>query len=164
MPETAVAVLLWIGVVALIVAGLLGAVVPALPGAVFVFAGIALGAWIDDFTRVSGTIVIVAGVMMVLAWIVDYLSAVLGARRVGASRQAVIGALLGTIAGIFTGLVGILFLPLVGAALGEYMAVRDMPRAGSVGIATWIGMLVGTAVKLALGFIMVGLFVFALVF
>ncbi len=164
MSATAVAVLLWIGVAALIVIGLLGTVVPALPGAVFVFAGIALGAWIDDFTRVSGTVVIIAGVLMVLAWIVDYLSAVLGAQRVGASRQAVLGALIGTVAGVFTGLVGILFLPLVGAALGEYIAVRDLPRAGSVGIATWIGMLVGTAVKIAISFMMIGLFVFALLF
>jgi uncharacterized protein YqgC (DUF456 family) len=162
MAETSLAVLAWIGVVALIVVGVLGAVVPILPGAVFVFAGIALGAWIDDFTRVSGTVVIIAAVLMALAWIVDYLSAMLGAQRVGASRQAVIGALIGTVAGVFTGLVGVLFLPLVGAAVGEFIAVRDVPRAGTVGVATWIGMIVGIAVKLALSFMMIGLFVFAL--
>ncbi|MEB2317463.1 MAG: DUF456 domain-containing protein [Pseudomonadota bacterium] len=164
MAETSLAVLAWIGVVALIVVGVLGAVVPILPGAVFVFAGIALGAWIDDFTRVSGTVVIIAAVLMALAWIVDYLSAMLGAQRVGASRQAVIGALIGTVAGVFTGLVGVLFLPLVGAAVGEFIAVRDVPRAGTVGVATWIGMIVGIAVKLALSFMMIGLFVFALLF
>lgn len=164
MAATTLTVLLWIGVVVLMTVGVLGTVVPALPGAVFVFAGIVLGAWIDDFTRVSGTVVIVTGVLMVLAWIVDYLSAVLGAQRAGASRQAVLGALIGTVAGVFTGLVGILFLPLVGAALGEYLAVRDMPRAGSVGVATWIGMIIGIALKLALSFVMIGLFVFALVF
>ncbi|MFA7505808.1 MAG: DUF456 domain-containing protein [Burkholderiaceae bacterium] len=162
--ETTLAVLLWIGVVVLIVVGLLGAVVPVLPGAVFVFAGIALGAWIDDFSRVGGTVVIVAGILMGLSWIVDYLSGVLGAQRVGASRQAIIGALIGTVAGVFTGLVGVLFLPLVGAAIGEYIAVRDMPRAGSVGVATWIGMIIGIAVKIALSFMMIGLFVFALLF
>lgn len=162
--ETSLAVLLWIGVVVLIVVGVLGAVVPVLPGAVFVFAGIALGAWIDDFTRVSGTVVIIAGILMGLSWIVDYLSGVLGAQRAGASRQAIIGALIGTVAGVFTGLVGVLFLPLVGAAVGEFIAERNVPRAGSVGIATWIGMIIGIAVKLALSFIMIGLFVFALVF
>jgi uncharacterized protein YqgC (DUF456 family) len=162
--ETALVVLLWVLVVVLIVVGVLGNVIPVLPGAVFVFAGIALGAWIDDFARVSGAVVIVAAVLMGLSWLVDYLSGVLGARRVGASREAIIGALLGTVAGIFTGLVGVLFLPLVGAAVGEYIAVRDMPRAGSVGVATWIGMIVGIAVKLALSFVMIGLFVFALLF
>ncbi len=162
--DTALVVLAWIGVVVLIVIGVLGAVVPVLPGAVFVFAGIALGAWIDDFTRVGGTVVIIAAVLMGLSWIVDYLSGVLGARRVGASRQAIIGALLGTVAGVFTGLVGVLFLPLVGAFIGEFIAERDVPRAGSVGVATWIGMIIGIAVKIALSFMMIGLFVFALIF
>jgi uncharacterized protein YqgC (DUF456 family) len=162
--ETALVVLLWILVVVLIVVGVLGNVIPVLPGAVFVFAGIALGAWIDDFARVSGTVVIVAAVLMGLSWLVDYLSGVLGARRVGASREAIIGALVGTVAGVFTGLVGVLFLPLVGAAVGEFIAVRNLPRAGSVGVATWIGMIVGIAVKIALSFVMIGLFVFALLF
>lgn len=162
--ETALAVVLWIGVVALMVIGVLGAVVPVLPGAVFVFAGIALGAWIDDFTLVSGRVVIIAAVLMAISWLVDYLSGVLGAKRVGASQQAIIGALAGTVAGVFTGLVGVLFLPLVGAAIGEFIAVRNLPRAGSVGVATWIGMIIGIAVKLALSFMMIGLFVFALLF
>lgn len=162
--ETALVVLLWILVVVLIVVGVLGNVIPVLPGAVFVFAGIALGAWIDDFSRVSGTVVIVAAVLMGLSWLVDYLSGVLGARRVGASREAIIGALVGTVAGVFTGLVGVLFLPLVGAAVGEFIAVRNVPRAGSVGVATWIGMIIGIAVKIALSFVMIGLFVFALLF
>ena len=162
--ETALVVLLWILVVVLIVVGVLGNVIPVLPGAVFVFAGIALGAWIDDFARVSGTVVIVAAVLMGLSWLVDYLSGVLGARRVGASREAIIGALVGTVAGVLTGLVGVLFLPLVGAAVGEFIAVRNLPRAGSVGVATWIGMIVGIAVKIALSFVMIGLFVFALLF
>lgn len=162
--ESALVVLLWILVVVLIVVGVLGNVIPVLPGAVFVFAGIALGAWIDDFSRVSGTVVIVAAVLMGLSWLVDYLSGVLGARRVGASREAIIGALVGTVAGVFTGLVGVLFLPLVGAAVGEFIAVRNVPRAGSVGVATWIGMIIGIAVKIALSFVMIGLFVFALLF
>ncbi|MFA7664556.1 MAG: DUF456 domain-containing protein [Burkholderiaceae bacterium] len=162
--ETALAVVLWTGVVALMVIGVLGAVVPVLPGAVFVFAGIALGAWIDDFTLVSGKVVIIAAVLMAISWLVDYLSGVLGAKRVGASRQAIVGALVGTVAGVFTGLVGVLFLPLVGAAVGEFIAVRNLPRAGSVGVATWIGMIIGIAVKIALSFMMIGLFVFALLF
>ena len=58
--------------------------------------------------------------------------------------------------------VGPLFMPLVGAAIGEYLAQRDVRRAGKVGIATWIGLLLGTAAKVAIVFAMVGIFVFAL--
>jgi uncharacterized protein YqgC (DUF456 family) len=93
---------------------------------------------------------------------VDYVAAALSARRVGASRQGIIGAAVGTVAGVFTGLWGLLFMPLVGAAIGEFLAHRDALRAGKVGIATWFGLLIGTAVKLAVAFTMVGIAIAAL--
>ena len=97
-----------------------------------------------------------------MAWAVDYVAAAAGAKRAGASRQAIVGAAVGTLAGIFTGLWGLLFMPLAGAAIGEYVAQRDVLRAGKVGLATWIGLLLGTAVKVAIVFAMVGIFAFAL--
>jgi len=156
-------VLLWLVVVALIVAGIAGTILPALPGTILVFAGILLGAWIDGFTRIPVWLLVVFGVLTALAWAVDYFAAIAGAKRVGASRLALIGAAIGTLAGIFTGLWGLLFMPLAGAAIGEFIAQRDMRRAGKVGIATWIGLLLGTAVKVAIVFAMVGAFVVALV-
>jgi uncharacterized protein YqgC (DUF456 family) len=155
--------LLWMLAIALVVTGVAGTVLPALPGAVLVFAGIALAAWIDDFTRISVASVVIAGVLTLLAFAADYAAAALGAKKAGASRLALVGAAIGTVAGVFTGFVGLLFLPLAGAAAGEWLSRRDMLRAGKVGVATWIGLLVGTAVKLALVFAMVGLFVGALV-
>jgi uncharacterized protein YqgC (DUF456 family) len=152
---------LWIVAVTLIVVGVIGTVLPALPGAILVFAGVALGAWIDDFTRISGWTLLVLGILTLLAWAIDYVAAVVGAKKAGASRQALIGAAIGTVAGVFTGFVGLVFLPLVGAALGEYLAQRELLRAGRVGIATWLGMLVGTVLKLAVVFLMVGIFVVA---
>jgi uncharacterized protein YqgC (DUF456 family) len=107
-------------------------------------------------------LLVLLGVLTAMAWTVDYVAAVVGAKRAGASKQAIIGAGIGTFAGIFSGLWGLLFMPLVGAALGEYLAQRDLRRAGKVGIATWIGLLLGTAAKVAIVFAMVGIFVFAL--
>ena len=155
--------LLWVLAIALVATGVAGTVLPALPGAVLVFAGIALAAWIDDFARISVTSVVVAGVLTLLAFAADYVAAALGAKKAGASRLALVGAALGTVAGVFTGFIGLLFLPLAGAAAGEWLSRRDVLRAGKVGVATWIGLLVGTAVKLAFVFAMVGLFVGALV-
>jgi uncharacterized protein YqgC (DUF456 family) len=155
-------VVLWVVAVALIVLGLAGTVLPALPGAVFVFGGIVLAAWIDDFTRIPAWLLVVFAVLTAVAWAVDYFAAVAGAKKAGASRLALVGAALGTLAGIFTGLWGLLFMPLVGAAIGEYIAQRDLQRAGKVGLATWIGLLLGTAVKVAIVFAMVGAFVVAL--
>ena len=155
-------VLLWTLVVLLIVAGIAGTLLPMLPGTALVFAGLLLGAWIDDFTRVSGLTVGVLGVLTLVSWAVDYLSGLLGAKKVGATPQAVVGAALGTLLGIFTGLWGLIFMPLAGAAIGEYIAIRDLVQARRVGVATWIGMMVGAVMKIAITFLMIGVFVGAL--
>lgn len=155
-------IFLWLVAVALIVLGIAGTILPALPGVTLVFGGILLAAWIDHFTRIPGWLVGVCAVLTIVAWAVDYIAAFAGAKKAGASRLALIGAAVGTLAGIFTGLWGLLFMPLVGAAVGEYLAQRDLVRAGTVGVATWIGLVVGTAIKLAIVFGMVGAFVVAL--
>lgn len=153
---------LWTAVGVLLLIGIAGVVLPVLPGTVLIFAAILLGAWIDDFARISTWTVAVAAVLMVISVICDYVAAALGAKRVGASRQAVIGALIGTVLGIFSGLWGLIFMPLAGAAVGEYLVLRDLQRAGQVGMATWAGLLLGTAVKIAIAFTMLGMFVVAL--
>ena len=153
---------LWIVAVLMIVVGVVGTVMPALPGVVLVFGGIALAAWIDGFARISGWTVGVAAVLTVLAFAADYVAAALGAKKAGASMLAIAGAALGTVAGVFTVLVGLVFMPLLGAALGELIAQRNLWRAGKVGVATWLGLLVGTAVKVAIVFTMVGMFIVAL--
>ena len=152
----------WTLSVALMLLGLAGTVLPALPGTALVLAGIVLGAWIDDFTRIGWVPLTIIAVLAVLAWVLDYVAGLMGAQRAGASRQAIIGAALGTVAGLLMGLVGVLFMPLVGAAIGEYVADRNAARAAHVGIATWIGLLVGTVAKVAITFVMVGLFGVAL--
>ena len=159
---TGVDVALWVLAVAMIVIGVVGTVLPALPGVLFVFGGIVLGAWIDGFTHVSGWTVGVAAVLAVVGLGVDIACQLLFARRAGASKLGLLGAALGTVAGVFAGLIGIVFLPLVGAAIGEYLSHRDALRAGKVGVSTWVGLLIGTVLKLAIVFAMVGLFVIAL--
>ena len=154
--------ILWVLAIGMVVIGVIGTVLPALPGPVLVFGGIALAAWIDDFTRISGWTVGVAAVLTLLAFATDYVAAALGAKKAGASTLAIIGAAIGTIAGVFSGLVGLIFMPLLGAALGEFVAQRNLRRAGKVGFSTWLGLLVGTAVKVAIVFSMVGLFIVAL--
>ena len=123
MPVTDV--LLWILSVGLMVAGVVGAVMPVMPGAALVLAGTVLGAWIDGFQRVGGWTVGVLVALALLSWVLDYAAGVLGAKKVGASKQALIGAALGTVAGLFLGFVGVLVMPFVGAAAGEYLARRD---------------------------------------
>jgi uncharacterized protein len=162
MPATDVA--LWILSIGLMAVGLAGAVLPVLPGAALVLAGNVLGAWIDDFQRVGGWTLGVLVALALLSWVLDYVAGVLGAKRVGASRQALIGAAVGTVAGLFFGFVGVLVLPFVGAAIGEYLARRDHRAAARVGVATGIGLVVALVAKVVIAFVMIGIFVVALLF
>jgi uncharacterized protein len=156
------AVLLWVAGVALVVIGIAGIVFPALPGTVLIFAGLLLAAWADGFTRVGAWTLALVGVLGALSYTVDFVAAALGARHVGASPRAVVGAGLGTLLGIPFGLPGVLIGPLVGAVLGELSLHRQFGRAAGVGVAAWIGFLIGTAVKVALAFAMIAIFLAAL--
>jgi uncharacterized protein len=155
---------LWILAAAMVIAGMAGTILPVMPGPALVFAGILIGAWAEDFQRISAWTVMVAGLLTILAWGADYVSAMLGAKRAGASRQAIVGAFIGTVLGVFSGLWGLLFMPFAGAAIGEYLADRDAARAAHVGVSTWIGLMIGTVFKVAVTFVMVGLFIFAIIF
>ena len=152
----------WVAATLLIITGIAGMVLPALPGTILVLAGIVLGAWLDDFTRVKPWVVAIIAMLALIAWATDYVATVMGAKKAGASTLAIVGAALGTIVGIFMGLVGVLFMPFVGAVIGEFIAQRNARQAAKVGLATWLGLLVGTVVKLALVFMMIGIFVAAL--
>jgi uncharacterized protein YqgC (DUF456 family) len=152
----------WALVVLLMLAGIVGTVLPAMPGPVLMFCGVVLGAWIDHFQRIGIFTIGACALMTALAIASDYLAASMGAKHVRASKAALAGAALGTLVGVFTGLVGLLFMPLLGAAVGEFLNGADLRRASQVGFATWLGMLIGTALKLALVFLMLGLFLLAL--
>jgi uncharacterized protein YqgC (DUF456 family) len=98
------------------------------------------------------------GIVGAASYAVDFVAGAMGAKRIGASRRAVVGAALGTLLGLPLGLIGVIFGPLVGALVGEWSAHRDWRRAGQVGLAAWIGFLIGTAVKIAMAFSMIAIF------
>jgi uncharacterized protein YqgC (DUF456 family) len=152
---------LWVLVVLLVLSGIAGAVLPAVPGAPLVFGGLLLGAWIDGFAKVGWFPLVVIGLLAALTFAVDLGATALGAKRVGASPLALVGAAVGTLAGLFFGFVGVVVGPFVGAALGEYAARRDVRQAGRVGLGTWLGIVLGSAAKIALLLAMVGVFAVA---
>ncbi|CAA9336603.1 MAG: probable membrane protein NMA1128 [uncultured Lysobacter sp.] len=145
----------------LVLIGLAGIVLPALPGLPVVFAGMLLASWASGFEHVGGVMLTVLGILTVLSLGVDFLATALGARRVGASRLALIGAVVGTFAGLFLGIIGVFIGPFVGALVGELIHSRQVGQAAKVGMGTWLGILLGTVLKLGLAFAMVGLFAFA---
>lgn len=129
----------WVLAVLLIVLGVIGTVVPAVPGVLLVFGGMLLGAWIDGFRRIGWITVTVLAVLAALSLLADLVGGVLGAKRVGASRLALLGAAIGSVVGLFYGLVGLLMAPFIGAAAGELITRGRLAQAARVGVGTWIG-------------------------
>jgi uncharacterized protein YqgC (DUF456 family) len=152
----------WYVVAALLVlAGLAGSVLPALPGVPLVFGGLLLAAWADDFTRVGAVTLVLLGLLTLASFAIDFAATAMGAKRVGATKLAVVGAALGTLGGLFLGPPGLVLGPFVGAVIGEMLSHGQWQQATRAGIATWMGLLFGTLTKLALVFTMLGIFVFA---
>jgi uncharacterized protein YqgC (DUF456 family) len=152
--------------IVLVVVGIAGTILPALPGLPLVFAGMLLAAWAGDFQQVGVPMLVVLGLLTVFSLAVDFWATALGAKRVGASRLAIIGAMVGTLAGLFFGPLGLLMGPFAGAIGGELIHRRsllkqDLGQAAKIGVGTWFGILFGTVLKLALAFTMLGLFALA---
>ncbi|HQX94642.1 MAG TPA: DUF456 domain-containing protein [Thermomonas sp.] len=151
---------------ALVMVGLAGTVLPALPGLPLVFAGMLLAAWVDGFANVPAWVLVLLGLLTLLSLAIDFWATALGAKRVGASRKAVLGAMLGTLAGLFLGPFGLLLGPFAGALGGELLHRRSLGSghigdAAKIGFGTWLGILFGVVLKLGLAFTMLGLFALA---
>ena len=155
-------ILLWILAALLVMAGLAGTVLPALPGVPLVFAGLLVGAWIGDFEAVGWLTIAILAVLALVAWLVDFLAGAMGTRYMGAGPRAFWGAALGAIVGIFFGIPGLILGPFLGAMIGELSGGNNMVRSGRAGLGAWLGIVVATAAKLALVFLMIGIFAFAL--
>jgi uncharacterized protein len=155
-------IFLFVLAVVLVIVGLVGTVLPALPGAMLIVAGLVVAAWADGFARVGVWTLVVIGAIGAASYLVDFAAAALGAKKFGASPRAMIGAGLGTLAGLFLGPVGIIFGPFVGAIIGELTVHRDIARVGKAGLAAWIGFLLGMAVKVGIAFLMIAIFLSAM--
>jgi uncharacterized protein len=152
----------WILALVLILVGIAGTVLPGVPGPILVFAGIVVAAWGDGFARIGIGTLVVLGILTAATYAIDFAASALGVRRVGASMRAVVGAALGVIVGLFFGLPGLVLGPFVGAVLAELTVHGDLRAAGRAGVAAWIGLVVGAALKITLVFVMLGVAVLML--
>jgi uncharacterized protein YqgC (DUF456 family) len=149
---------------ALIVGGVAGAILPVLPGIPMIFGGIWLAAAVDEYRHLGWGWLLAIGLVGVLGIAVDFVSASLGAKRIGASPRALWGAGAGTIVGMFFGIPGLLIGPFAGAVIGEVWSGNSILRSAHVGIGTWVGMLAGILAKVVISFLMIGMAGLALLF
>lgn len=152
---------MWVLATVMVLAGLAGAVLPALPGVPLVFGGLVVAAWIDDFQRVGWITLTFLGFLTLASFAIDFAATAMGAKRVGASKLAIVGAALGALGGLFLGIPGLILGPFIGAVAGEMLSHGEWRKATQAGLATWMGLLFGTLAKLALVFAMLGIFLFA---
>ena len=152
-------VLLWVLAAALVIVGVLGLLLPALPGAPLLFGGLLVAAWLEDFAYVGPWTLTLLAIMAALTYLIDFLAGALGAKGFGATKYAMVGAFVGAVVGIFFGLPGILLGPFFGAVLGELLADRSLQEASAAGLGATIGLALGVAAKMALAFSMLGIFV-----
>lgn len=149
--------------VLLVVVGIAGTVLPAIPGVPLVFVGLLVAAWADHFQKVGWFTLSILAVLTLFSFVLDFFATSVGAKRVGASWLALVLSVVGAIVGLFFSLPGLILGPFLGAVTGEYLARRDWRQASRVGLATWLGMILAIAGKLALIFTMVGIFMTAYV-
>ena len=155
-------VLWWLMAALLVLAGLAGTILPALPGVPLVFAGLLLGAWLTDFTVMGWTTIAIFAFLTILAQVVDFLAGAYGARYAGAGIRAFWGATIGAIVGIFFGIPGIILGPFLGAVIGELSGGNDWRSSGKAGLGAWLGLVFATAFKLSVSFLMIGIFLLQL--
>ncbi|NII56334.1 DUF456 domain-containing protein [Luteibacter sp. SG786] len=157
-------VALYLLAAALVVGGVAGAVLPVLPGIPMIFGGIWLAAAVDQYRHLGWAWLGAIGIVGAVGVALDFVSASLGAKRIGASPRALWGAGAGTVVGMFFGIPGLIVGPFAGAMAGELWSGTSVLRSAHVGVGTWVGMLLGMLAKVVISFLMIGMAGVALLF
>lgn len=153
--------LFWFLAILMVAVGVVGVFIPVLPGTLLVFLGLLVAASADGFQKVGWIPIVLLGLLAASSYLIDVMAAAHGTKRVGASKNAAVGALVGSIVGLFFGIPGILIGPFAGAAIGEYLVHRDAKQAGRAGLGTWLGLVIGGVLKIALIGVMLAIFIIA---
>lgn len=130
----------------LLIGGIVGCVLPVLPGAPMAYAGLLL-LHITDRVDFSTTQLIAWLIVVVLLQVVDYITPLLGSKYSGGTEFGNRGCMAGTILGIFFMPWGIILGPFIGAVAGEMLGGRDLPHAIKAGIGSLLGLFFGTLMK-----------------
>ncbi len=142
----------------LLLGGLLGSLLPLIPGTPLILAGTVIYAVATDFDPVGPWHLLILVGIAAVAYSLDYLAGAAGVKKLGGSRWAMLGAVFGAIIGVFFGALGLILGPIVGAVLMELMISKEIRTSLRSGVGTVLGMLLGLVVKFSLAVVMVCLF------
>jgi hypothetical protein len=152
----------WTATLVIMAIGLIGTVLPILPGTILILAAAVLHRIMLGPEKGMGWLNLsLLALCVVVSYAIDFLGGWLGARHFGASRWGACGAMLGAIVGIFFGIPGLLVGPVIGALAGELAGGKRLVDAGRAGWGALLGNLATMIGKLIIGIVMVSWFLFA---
>lgn len=149
----------WLFTILLFAIGLLGTVLPFLPGTTVILAGAVIHRlMLGPDKSISWRVMSVLVVLTLATYALDFLSGYFGAKYFGASKWGMFGAVLGTLIGLFFGILGLFAGPIIGALAGEFIAGKKLVDAGRAGWGSLLGNLAGMVSKLLIALVMITLF------
>ncbi|MGR3178554.1 MAG: DUF456 domain-containing protein [Candidatus Anammoxibacter sp.] len=144
--------------------GLVGIIFPVIPSTPLIWVGTFIYVISSGFEDITWNVLIVFGILTAFTLIADFFANMYGAKRFGASKWGIIGSTVGMIIGtITTGVVGLIVGSFLGAVVFELLAGRQLKVAFNSGLGAFIGFLGGSLIKLIIGFVMVGVFIWKII-
>jgi uncharacterized protein YqgC (DUF456 family) len=142
-----------------IAAGLVGSILPMLPGAPLIFAGALIYAFYTDFSAIGGGTLVLLSLLTGLSLFLDFFASLSGVKKAGASRWGMLGAFLGGLVGLFVGgIVGLIFGPIIGAVIFEMAGGGKWASSWRIALGHLLGLLLGTLGKFLLALLMIIIF------
>jgi len=160
-------IILFVSALIVMFIGMLGVILPILPGTPLIFIVALVFSILTDFTYLSAQTIILLGILAVISVILDWIAGVLGVKKMGGSRAGMFGAFIGMIVGLFlpgVGIFGFVIGAFVGAFLLELLANKESKKAFRAGLGSFIGFLAGGVLRLVIGAAMIGIFVWQVLF
>ena len=149
----------WLFTIVLFAVGLIGTVLPILPGTTIILAAAIIHRLMLGAEKSIGWRAIAILVLLTLAtYALDFLGGYFGAKYFGATKWGTFGAIIGALVGLFFGLIGLFVGPVIGAITGEFIAGKKMIDAGRAGWGSLLGNLGAMVGKLLIALVMITIF------
>jgi uncharacterized protein YqgC (DUF456 family) len=157
-------ILLFVVILIIMIIGLAGVILPVLPGIPLIFGAAVLYAALTGFKEITLNLILIFAGMTAFGLVVDYIANYLSVKKMGGGRAGAVGAVIGLLVGIWFGLVWIIVLPFLLAVTFELIAGKQGQQALRAGFGALVGLLFGGLIRFIIGCVMIGIFVWSVLF